>query len=77
MTWTQQGTFVLGDTFQWRILCVCVCVCGGGEFGKSTAVADRGEVGRHVVEKLVEALHYKSEGRGFDSRCCNCKLLLT
>jgi len=56
---------------------VCVCVGGGGEFGKSTAVADRGEVGRHVVEKLVEALHYKSEGRGFDSRCCNCKLLLT
>jgi hypothetical protein len=25
---------------------------------------------RHAVAQLVEALHYKPEGRGFDSRCC-------
>ena len=24
----------------------------------------------HAVAQLVEALHYKPEGRGFDSRCC-------
>jgi len=26
---------------------------------------------------LVEALHYKSEGRGFDSRLCNWNFSLT
>ena len=26
---------------------------------------------RHAVAHLVEALRYKSEGRGFDSRCCH------
>jgi len=25
----------------------------------------------HAVAQLVEALRYKSEGRGFDSRCCH------
>jgi len=25
----------------------------------------------HVVAQLVEALHYKSEGHGFDSRWCH------
>ena len=30
-------------------------------------IRDRG----HVVAQLVEALRYKSEGRGFDSRWCN------
>ena len=27
----------------------------------------------HAVAQLVEALHYKSEGRGFDSRWCHLK----
>jgi len=26
---------------------------------------------------LVEALHFKPEGRGFDSRWCHCNYLLT
>jgi hypothetical protein len=26
---------------------------------------------RHAVAQLVEALHYKSEGRGFDSQLCH------
>ena len=26
----------------------------------------------HAVAQLVEALRYKSEGRGFDSRWCHC-----
>jgi hypothetical protein len=26
--------------------------------------------GGHAVAQLVEALRYKPEGRGFDSRCC-------
>jgi hypothetical protein len=25
----------------------------------------------HAVPQLVEALRYKPEGRGFDSRCCH------
>ena len=27
---------------------------------------------RHAVAQLVEALRYKPEGRGFDSRWCHC-----
>ena len=30
----------------------------------------------HAVAQLVEALLYKPEGRGFDSRCCNWIFLL-
>jgi len=32
---------------------------------------------RHAVAQLVEALHYKSEGRGFDSRWCHWNFSLT
>ena len=31
----------------------------------------------HAVVQLVEALHYKSEGRGFDSQWCHWKFSLT
>jgi hypothetical protein len=31
----------------------------------------------HAVAHLVEALRYKPEGRGFDSRWCNWIFLLT
>ena len=31
----------------------------------------------HAVVQLVEALRYKSEGRGFDSRWCNWNFSLT
>ena len=31
----------------------------------------------HAVAQLVEALHYKSEGRGFDSRWCNWNFSFT
>jgi hypothetical protein len=31
----------------------------------------------HAVAQLVEALHYKPEGRGFDSRWCHWKFSLT
>ena len=31
----------------------------------------------HAVAQLVEALRYKSEGRGFDSRCCHWIFSLT
>jgi len=31
----------------------------------------------HVVAQLVEALRYKSEGRGFDSRWCDWNFSLT
>jgi len=33
--------------------------------------------GGHAVAQLVEALRYKSEGRGFDSRWCHWYFLLT
>ena len=29
------------------------------------------EEGEHAVAQLLEALRYKQEGRGFDSRCCH------
>jgi hypothetical protein len=32
---------------------------------------------RHAVAQLVEALRYKPEGRGFDSRWCHWIFLLT
>ena len=32
---------------------------------------------RHAVAQLVEALRYKPEGRGFDSRWCNWNFSLT
>ena len=32
---------------------------------------------RHAVAQLVEALRYKSEGRGFDSRWCYWNFSLT
>ena len=31
----------------------------------------------HAVTQLVEALRYKSEGRGFDCRCCHRNFSLT
>jgi len=31
----------------------------------------------HAVAQMVEALRYKSEGRGFDSRCCHWNFSLT
>jgi hypothetical protein len=31
----------------------------------------------HAVAQLVEALRYKSEGRGFDFRWCHWNFLLT
>jgi hypothetical protein len=31
----------------------------------------------HEVAQLVEALRYKPEGRGFDSRCCHWIFSLT
>jgi hypothetical protein len=30
-----------------------------------------------TVAQLVEALHYKPEGRGLDSRWCHCNFSLT
>jgi hypothetical protein len=33
--------------------------------------------GTLMVAQLVEALRYKSEGRGFDSRWCHCNFSLT
>ena len=32
---------------------------------------------KHAVAQLFEALRYKSEGRGFDSRWCHWKFSLT
>ena len=34
-------------------------------------------LGGHAVAQLVEALRYKSEGRGFDSRWCHWNFSLT
>jgi len=31
----------------------------------------------HAVTQMVEALRYKPEGRGFDSRCCHWNFSLT
>jgi len=31
----------------------------------------------HEVAQLVEALRYKAEGRGFDSRWCHCNFSFT
>jgi hypothetical protein len=33
--------------------------------------------GEHAVAQSVEALHYKPEGRGFDSRWCHWNFSLT
>ena len=33
--------------------------------------------GGHAVAQLVEALRYKAEGRGFDSRWCQWNLSMT
>ena len=33
--------------------------------------------GGYTVARLVEALRYKTEGRGFDSRCCHLNFSLT
>jgi hypothetical protein len=33
--------------------------------------------GKHAVAQLVEALRYKPEGSGFDSRWCHCNFALT
>jgi short-subunit dehydrogenase len=38
-----------------------------------TYIASKG----HAVAHLVEALHYKPEGRGFDSRLCHWSFSLT
>jgi hypothetical protein len=38
------------------------------------SVPSKGDVlydGKHAVAQVVEALRYKSEGRGFDSRWCH------
>jgi len=29
------------------------------------------------IHQIYEALRYKPEGRGFDSRCCHCNFSLT
>jgi len=31
----------------------------------------------HAVAQMVEALRYKSEARGLDSRWCHCNISLT
>jgi hypothetical protein len=33
--------------------------------------------GGHAVAQLVEALHYKPEGRGIGSQWCHCNFSLT
>jgi hypothetical protein len=38
---------------------------------------DLQENGEHAVAQLIEALRYKSEGRGFDSRWCHWNFSLT
>jgi hypothetical protein len=35
------------------------------------------KIGGHAVAQLVEALRYKPERRGFDSRLCLCNFSLT
>jgi len=35
------------------------------------------DYGGHAVAQLVEALRYKPEGRGFDSRWCHWNFSLT
>jgi hypothetical protein len=37
----------------------------------------RGGGGGHLMAQLVEALLYKTEGRGFDFRWCYCNFSLT
>jgi len=51
-------------------VCVCVCVCEVyNRFLSNSTVTcnDRG----HAVAQLVEALRYKPEDRGLDSRWCH------
>jgi len=48
--------------------------------GSGTPVLDIGHTvlkGGHAVAQLVEALPYKPEGRGFDSRWCHRNFSLT
>ena len=66
-------------------MCVCVCVCvytyhcyverphSPPPQGYITYIYSLG----HAVAQLVEALHYKSEDRGFDSRWCLRNFSLT
>jgi hypothetical protein len=54
---------------QYHIVCVCVCVC--------VCIVCTCVLKGHAVAQLVEALCYKSEGRGFDSRWCHWNFSLT
>jgi len=72
------------------LLCVCVCVvlviqhairkrhfviCG--LFCSTIFYPTLSNKQGHAVVQLVEALSYKAEGRGFDSRQCRWNFLLT
>jgi len=58
-----------------RPLCVCVCVCV--YIYTYIYICIYIYIWGHAVAQLVEALHYKPEGRGFDSRWCHWKFSLT
>ena len=44
-------------------------VCGFSV--RSTVIYETTRFSKHAVTQLVEALRYKPEGRGFDSRWCH------
>jgi hypothetical protein len=51
------------------VMCVCLCVCVCIAFVMWRCFGNVYTVlWGHAVAQLVEALRYKSEGRGFDSR---------
>ena len=50
-------------------MCVCVCVCARA--GKVQRIYSVTGIQGHAMAELVEALRYKPEGRGIDSRWCD------
>ena len=56
-------------------VCVCVCICIYIFFFNNIYIIITPTW--HAVAQLVEALRYKPEGRGFDSRWCHWIFSLT
>ena len=65
------------EAFQHMPLHISVTVTECSQCGYNTVHYVHEGGGRTAVAQLVEALRYKSEGRGFDSRWCHWNFSLT
>ena len=65
------------NKFQKTVIILAIIVCTSAYTTKHITEQNFKNVSGHAVAQLVEALRYKSEGRGFDSRWCDCNFSLT